>query len=123
MALSKKQLAHVCLQGCGAQQCRYLGFDQKFTPICTKLLTQEKKNRDKMVSTHFADCRKQGIDPWANPFSQVLYVGSGWSGYYVGLGDGAGCSGYPQLSKVTQGYDVSNGSTGNASGQPSKKRS
>lgn len=103
MSLSKKQLKHVCLQGSGSTECRYLGADKtSFTPLCMRHIPKEKKARDKAVADHTADCRKKNIDPHQQWPGQNLYTGY----YTIGLGNGAGCAGYPALTKVVQGYDI-----------------
>lgn len=103
MSLSKKQLKNVCLQYSGSTECRYLGSDRSTgNSLCMRLISKEKKARDKAVSDHFADCKKRGHDAHQQWPGQNLYIGY----HTVGLGTGAGCQGYAPLTQVTQGYDV-----------------
>jgi len=101
MSLSQNQLKHVCLERGGAAECRYLSHDKTGACICMKHMVKEKKQRDKAVATFLADCKKQGQDPYASWPGAALY----FSYHTIGIGNGAGCSGYPALSAVKQGYD------------------
>lgn len=102
--LSKKQLQHVCLQGCGAQECRYLMYSTNGNNmVCSKQLTKEQQARDKIVNTFIADCKKKGLQP-----NSVWPINMG---NYVGLGNGNNCKGYPILPNTQQGYDIDLGIT------------
>lgn len=111
--LSKKQLQHVCLQGSGAQECRYLMYSNNTSGmVCAKQLVKEKQARDKIVSAFLADCKKKGVDP-----NTTWPYGVNNGGYYIGIGNGNNCSGYPVLPTVQQGYDVDLGIV-NKKGKP-----
>lgn len=90
MALSQKQLEHVCLLFAGNyKQCRYLEEDSRtWNWSCLKHKKDIKEAKDKAIEKFLNDCKAKGLDPKAGA---------------VALGDN--CSGYPILKNLTQGYD------------------
>jgi len=93
MALTDKQVQHVCLAHAGARTCRYLENDPKNWRLhhCLKQLKGKKRVIDKKTAEHIAELRKQGGDPM-----------QGWRP----IGDGGFCQGYPYLPTIQQGYDT-----------------
>jgi len=88
--LSKKQLKDVCmLYSSGFKQCRYLRIDSFDSQCyCLKLKVSDKKKIDVKVNDFLRECRKKGVDPYAQN---------------VPMGDN--CNGYPILKIIEQGYD------------------
>jgi hypothetical protein len=94
MALSKKYVKDICLQGQGSDACRFLHDEPdpqsyKVKYICTKC-SLDRKIIDEEVTEHMQECHQKGIDP----FKESLPLGDN-------------CKGYLPLMDLEQGYDVS----------------
>ena len=92
MALSERQLKHVCNVYGGSKCCKYLDESKnsknQIVHVCKKL-SSEKKIIDQEVNLYLKDCKSNSIDPFlsSNP-----------------LGDN--CNGYIVLKDKNQGYDA-----------------
>lgn len=90
MPLTLRQIEDVCLEGEGAQQCRYLGEDSSFKFYCMKK-TAVRDDIDAEVSDFVLRTKAKGVDP------DIL-------GHPIG----DNCKGYTLFRHLTQGYDVPN---------------
>jgi hypothetical protein len=92
MALTKKQVADVCLIHQSHKQCCYLdeamAQNGDIVYVCRKL-SPEKNTIDEELDDFVAECKKNNNNPKAQD---------------VPMGDN--CKGYVPLANIKQGYDV-----------------
>jgi len=88
--LTLPQVRDVCLTMQGADQCRYLSYDdQTGVQICLKKVPAKKDIIDRQVDKFIEKAKQQGQDP-----------------KHMGRALGDNCQGYPPLKTKKQGYDV-----------------
>lgn len=90
MALTDGQLKKICLLGQGADQCRYLAFDDDAgCHICYKQVEAKRRAIDKHCQKFIADAARMGMRP-----------------EQMGRPLANNCQGYPPFRTVPQGYDA-----------------
>ena len=90
--LTLPQVRDVCQNYQGADQCRYLSYDdQAGVQICLKKVSAKKDIIDKQVQKFIDAAKKNNQDP-----------------RQMGRALADNCKGYPPLKTVKQGYDVDN---------------
>ncbi len=91
--LSLPQVKDVCLNWQGADQCRYMSYDdQTGGQICMKKVAAKKDIIDKQVKKFVDKAKANGQDP-----------------KQMGRALGDNCKGYPPLKTKKQGYDIDGG--------------
>lgn len=91
--LTLPQVRDVCLSYQGADQCRYLSYDDTTgNQICLKKVAAKKDIIDKQIKKFIEKAVAQGQDP-----------------KQMGRALGDNCKGYPPLKTVKQGYDIDGG--------------
>ncbi len=92
--LTLPQVRDVCLSNQGADQCRYLSYDDATgVQICLKKISAKKLIIDTQVIKFVQKALTQGQNP-----------------KHMGRALGDNCKGYTPLKIVKQGYDVDGGS-------------
>jgi hypothetical protein len=88
--LTLPQVRDVCLNFQGADQCRYLSYDdQTGVQICLKKVQAKKDIIDQQVKKFIEKAKANGQDP-----------------RQMGRALGDNCKGYPPLKTKKQGYDI-----------------
>lgn len=91
--LSLPQIKDVCLNWQGADQCRYLSYDDATgSQICMKKVAAKKDIIDKQAKKFIEKSKANGQDP-----------------KQMGRALGDNCKGYPPLKTKKQGYDIDGG--------------
>lgn len=91
--LSLPQVRDVCLSYQGADQCRYLSYDDVTGgQICLKKVSAKKSIIDTQTKKFVEKAKAQGQDP-----------------KQMGRALGDNCKGYPPLKTIKQGYDIDGG--------------
>ena len=90
MALTDAHVRKVCLSGQGADQCRYLAFDDDAgCHICYKQVEAKRRACDRQCQKFVVEALKIGMRPES-----------------MGRPLGNNCPGYPPFRTLPQGYDL-----------------